>query len=671
LVVFGSEDRDVVGIEAWEYKSQEPDNPWYPLPRDYGELDTGGKRQARLAALRRQDTPMRFVAAWDLFRRLYLVMADKTVSFYKRYAPSPPFHYEIIRDIGRYGRNVFGAPRGFGKSVVVGMEVPLFVSVTRQRFSTAVCLATDAMVEGRLEALQEQFEENSALIDDWGPMKATGRKRVWTKHRMALSNGSTVMGIGVMGRKRGARPDMFILDDPETDDNKVGEASVGIKREKFEQLLFSVVIPMLEKGSVMEWIGTIIDKQSFLHYALTSGDRRFEYWNKRNFMAGDPESDDPQRGRMLWPSKWDKETLRYRKAEIGNAAYYREYMGEVMDETDRPLRVVPALNHYGVEPDPVYLTEPLRSTAPVKWFAREYGASPALKAVSQEARDLFSKLFIMMTVDVCKNVSVHGDYHAVVVSGVDTDNCLWVLDVWVGRGTQTILLNMIFGMGIKWMPRIIGIESVGAQIAVVEAAKTMLIERGIEVGGTPPVPKPGSKVEVVWTPRVLGVDYTDSPNRAKKSARILTLEWRFARGKIKFPGTFLGDGSWRVLMGQIEDFTPGMELLTHDDALDTLAMTQYVAHGRGAEGPALPPVQSLARQIAGNNVIIVPGVSILSGTDACEWDMEVVKALADSAWRARTAQGPQMPPRPRYVTGREQAGGKARSMIDYLKSTVG
>jgi len=58
------------------------DNPWYPLPKDYPELTPEGQKQARLAALRRQDTPLEFVAAWDLFRRLYLMTTEPGV-FYR------------------------------------------------------------------------------------------------------------------------------------------------------------------------------------------------------------------------------------------------------------------------------------------------------------------------------------------------------------------------------------------------------------------------------------------------------------------------------------------------------------------------------------------------------------------------------------------------------------
>lgn len=185
----------------------------YPLCRDYAELTLDGQRQARLAVLHRQDTPQHLCEAWDFFRKIYLAGVGKL--FYKNgFEESPDFHFQMVSDLGEYARNAIAAPRGSAKSTVIGLEIPLLLGLTRPHYEMSLGLATDRLVEERFDKLIQQFVENELILQDFGEMKPPRGRKIWNHHQLSLLNGAVIKGLSVMGRKRGGRPRLFILDDP-------------------------------------------------------------------------------------------------------------------------------------------------------------------------------------------------------------------------------------------------------------------------------------------------------------------------------------------------------------------------------------------------------------------------------------------------------------------------
>jgi hypothetical protein len=548
-----------------QYRMLEPDNPWHPLPRDYPQLTADGQRQARLWALSQQDTPHKFVAAWDLFRRLYLQTTEPGF-FYHNFAPSPDLHYELIYYAAKYARNLVGAPRGFAKSVVIGTELPMLLALTRPRLRIAMGLATDKLVEERFDQLMIQFSENPFIREDFGLQKGGRGGRVWNRHMLHMANGTKISGFSVTGRKRGARPDVFILDDPEHDPDTEGGAE--IMRDKFEVFLFKQVIPMLEKGSAAYWIGTIIGRRSFLAHACYGDDQRFKYWNRMVYAA---EGIDEQTGskKLLWETKWDEEMLEVRRREIGEANYASEYLNTLSSPQDKVLQVDERLNEYTVEGSwEEFIRNPLSSQQMVRYWAINR-KTRALEERREKAGELFTKMYRIMTHDPAKGLQSHHDYSCLAVMGFDRDNVLWVLDMWMGRAKELTIQRQIWSMGLRWMPKLIGIESVAKQISLVDSANTFLQNQLAESAG------------IAWSPRVVGVDYSRTDKDKTKADRISTLEWRFPTGCIKYPAHRKEHWPFNQLYLQTENFTYDLGLLPFDDAIDSVAMSHYVIHNRG------------------------------------------------------------------------------------------
>ena len=611
--------------------------PFWPLPADYESLTKDGQQKARVTTLRKQNTPMEFVTAWDLFRRLYLLTTDPGF-FYHDFYPSPPFHYEAIYDCAKYARNIMAAPRGFAKSIVIGTELPLFLLLTRPHYRIVLSLATDKMIEARFDSLMTQLTENNFILHDFGQLKPKRGDAIWNRHHIQLTTGSMMQGFSIMGRKRGARPDMFILDDPEYDESSDSEESSQLLREKFEVFLFRQTIPMLEKNSSIFWIGTMIGRRSFLYHACFGEDKRFNFWNRKVFQSTSPDLVNPSKVQVLWDGKWDAQTLAIRKLEMGNSAFQAEFQNDPTSVEERTLKIDRLKNEYLIEDfeDETYKNNPLES--PVIMQAHKF--NPTTKQwdlYKVPAKDFYKQLYRIITFDPARGLGLHNDYSCITVMGFDKENCLWLLDMWMGRAKESVLLNTIYKLGIKWQPRVLGIESIAMQIQIVDSMKILLEER--RSGG--------------WQPKVMPVDYTKSTKRRTKADRIATLEWRFNAGKVKYPNHLKDKWPFRELYSQTLDFTYDMALLRFDDAIDSVAMAHYVVHSRGIQSFPSTRETTLADKIRAGQ-LTEHGVPILSGINAEEIDRETLQVIIDSRFKAgEDGHGRERPlTRPPYIIRR-------------------
>ena len=577
------------------------------MPHDYGELSEGAQRQARLAILADQTTPERLVRAWDLFRKLYLRTTPDGF-FYDAFNPSPPFHYELVGDVGRYARNAFAAPRGFAKSTVIGTELILLLALTRPYFKIALGLATDKLIEARFDKLMTQFIENPFILNDFGEQKPAKGHGIWNRHHLHMINGTEIQGFSVTGRKRGARPHLFILDDPESDPDSDSETSAMVLIDKFERLLFRQIIPMLRKGSAITWIGTVINAKCFLHYACYNDeDTRFRAWNRKVFTAGLSE------GKALWAEEWSLEDLEARKEEIGSAAFAAEYENKPATEQDRLLTVNPERNEYVLAEDAVKDPDVPLSDEEGMIIWHEKNTEGLWEKKTASRKELFGKMFKIITFDYASGLSQHHDYSCALVLGFDRKNTLWVLDGWMGRGKRPTLLTNIYRLGAKWLTKVIGIEAIGLQIELVDA-----MEEYLEKANQDPER---------WHPKVMPVKY---PVNTTKANRIAGLEWRFSTGRVKYPRHLANDWPFRQLYAQTESFTYDLALLRFDDAIDTLAMSQYVVHAKGVTIPEPLREMSLSDRIRQNKPLVA-GVPLISGLGSEDLKGEVLQAIVDKS----------------------------------------
>jgi hypothetical protein len=585
----------------------------WPLPRDYEDLNYEAKQQARLAVLQDQSTPEKFVVAWDFFRRVYLGGAGKL--FYKNgFQESPEFHYDMIYDLGFHARNATAAPRGSAKSTVIGIEAPLLISLTRSHYEITLGLATDRLVEDRFDKLIQQYTENELILEDFGEMKPPRGHKIWNHHQLSLLNGAVVRGLSVMGKKRGGRPRLFILDDPENDPDSESQAAAQAVIEKFEMILFKQIIPMLESGSSIYWVGTLINRRSFLYHATTGDDPRFDFWNRKVLKAIAYDKHDKNKVYVLWPEKWPRNVLEARRGEIGDSAFASEYCNEPVSEQDRILIIDPRKNEYTVDGEFDW-KNPLSHKGLIKWNERILEPGRRIYVENEKPfNELVAPMFRILTFDYGGGLGQYNDYSCIAILGFDTFNTLWILDMWLGRAKDATLMNLIYEKGLAWRPRILGIEAVSIQMSFAEAVQEYMTEME-------------SQQEHPWRARVFPVTY---PSKVTKPQRIAALEWRFRPGRIKYPAHLAAQWPFNQLYQQTEDFTLDLALLPHDDAIDTIAMSGYVVKNRGGKFVKERTQPSLLERVR-RDMPIVEGTPLLSGIASHQITEEMMDILSKRA----------------------------------------
>ena len=524
------------------------------------------------------------------FRNWYLIPME---GYYKKHTPSPPFHYEMVSDMNQYAMNLYGAPRGFAKSYVIGADACLYLLYTIPHFDIAQCLSVQRMIPKTSSRVMSQIEQNPYLLADFGPMKSTGRGgESWSKFYFQLKNGSSMEFFSTEGRKRGARPDLFVLDDPEFDTDKEETSTALI--ESFQTILFKQIIPMLRKGSRLFWIGTVISRRTNIYLAQSGEDKRFAGWNIKILPACKIDDKDNFTD-LLWPEEWGAKDLKKRREDIGEANFASEYLNSPTSEQARLLEYDYIRNTYQLSDDLLDTDFPLaveenRGTIKYSLLNEQTGQ---YESVKESYRKWLHSLFRVILVDFAYTMAVTSDFHVVATVGFCRKDIMWLLELWVGKTIPSVLHTEIIKQGVKWQAHQVAPESPPVQYRLVQEAAESIQE---------------AANATKWYPKVIPPTY---PKDTPKAVRIAqALEWRFARGRIKLPS---GDGfntqQYRMMLAQINDFTMDLALLTHDDIIDALAMGGYIKRKSGVPQKIVPTKDSYQDMLAKGHTTI-PGTNI-------------------------------------------------------------
>lgn len=593
------------------------------LPKDYYSLTSEGKRLARVAACTNRQTPEKAMLAWHFFRSYYL--NHPQAFFYKATCPSPPFHYEMISFMVKHRLNAIAAPRGTSKSTVIGVEYPLLelLAPSIPGIEIGLVLAKDAFVETRFNQIMGQIDRNPRIKEDFGIQRPTKGDGMWNRHFLELNNRSRMVGFSVDGRKRGARPDLIIVDDPEFDPDE--GTNVAVVNADLEAMLKREVMGMLMPHSKLFWIGTLLHARSFLYDILRSGKPEYANWNKKIYTAA---ASPDELTDLLWPERLSKEFLLEQLAVMGKGAWLSEYFNDPRSDAEPILMLDEVNTEYHLVGDPPGVTpdkeiNPLGSRQEVRYHDVTTDLMGRVAVTEKVAPfgEVVSGLARYMTVDYASSLDRRHDYSAMVVWGLDSKNTLWILDAWQGRVRANDLIKQIWTLGKKWAIRTVGIEAVSVQDEIRQQVSDfmgLLAQTG------------------EWTPRVRPIRY---PIGNDKPTRIEGLEWRFQRGRLKFPSWRKRGGADAMvqLAAQIRDFTPDLSRLPHDDLIDALAMAHYLVHTGGRPVPVKTVGTSIEDRMMSGEMHLkdFPGISLASCMSSSDWTPAMVQAMEENAGQFR------------------------------------
>lgn len=209
-----------------------------------------------------------------------------------------------------------------------------------------------------------QLKLNDKLREDFGELlhvKAT-MNELDNKYEFITSSGTKVeakgLGTQVRGLRHGStRPDLFILDDIESDESTSTPEQIAKAKAWFNESM----MPALDKNGIIIYLGTILCYGSLLHYvleerkdfesrkfaAIKSFAKRKDLWDKWReiYREDSPDAADNARkfyekhekemlggAEILWPGYWTYYDLIVLREENGIKAFNQEYQNNPTDE---------------------------------------------------------------------------------------------------------------------------------------------------------------------------------------------------------------------------------------------------------------------------------------------------------------------------------------------------
>ena len=202
--------------------------------------------------------------------------------------PSPEFHRELdaiwqqgvlkgrypltaadTKTISRLPgvRRAVAAPRGHAKSTNLTFKGTMHSTLYGYKHYPIIISDSSEQAEGFLDNIRVEFEENTAILEDFGPLAGS----VWRSNVLVTKTNIKIEAIGsgkkIRGRKhRNWRPDLIILDDVETDEN----VRTPEQRKKLKDWFDKAVSKCGDDYTDIVYIGTLLHYDSLLAKTLAN-----------------------------------------------------------------------------------------------------------------------------------------------------------------------------------------------------------------------------------------------------------------------------------------------------------------------------------------------------------------------------------------------------------------
>lgn len=246
-------------------------------------------------------------------------------------APFADFHKEIVRDFISEENVAVAAPRGHGKSTLVGQGLVIW-EIVNKRFKYGVYTSQnhEKSIEF-LEPIRHEIKTNKRLnfVYPFLQIKELATDND-NKDRQdmfdisgvrirALSFDKNIRGMKYLNQ----RPDRIWLDDIEEDQRVINPEL----RRKDKDKLNKQIIPSLdiETGRI-KYVGTILHHNSLLVNKL-------QLWNGKTYRACELDEDgNVIEETILFPEMFTKERLDKKKHDIGTPSFQSEYLNQPVDD---------------------------------------------------------------------------------------------------------------------------------------------------------------------------------------------------------------------------------------------------------------------------------------------------------------------------------------------------
>ena len=257
-------------------------------------------------------------------------------------------------------RRVVAAPRGHAKSTNLTFKGTMHAVLYEYKHYPILISDSSEQAEGFLDNIRVEFEENPAIIEDFGFLPG----KVWRGNVLVTKSNIKLEAIGsgkkIRGRKhRNWRPDLIILDDVENDEN----VRTPDQRGKLDNWFKKAVSKAGDDYTDIIYIGTLLHYDSLLantlknpayraikYKAVISFSEADALWQQWTEIYTDLANDDREREaleffrqhqaamlagtKVLWEEKLSYYDLMVMRVSEGESAFNSEMQNEPINPDD-------------------------------------------------------------------------------------------------------------------------------------------------------------------------------------------------------------------------------------------------------------------------------------------------------------------------------------------------
>jgi len=320
------------------------------------------------------------------------------------------FHKEWIELFEKHKFVVLLAPRGFGKTTIVGGYI-IWRIVRDPDIRILIVTINQNKANEMMTFIQHHLEKNEKLIEIFGEQKGTGE---WSRNQLRVKRQGisgvahkepTLEVLGVESKMISGHYDLIVLDDITDLQNSRTEH----RRRELQDWYSHILLPMLLPNGQIIDIGTRFH-QNDIHGFLMS---KPSYVSKvYKAIINEKEK------KVLWPERFPYEKLVEIREQIGRAVFAMQFQNEFISSEDAVIKY--------------------------DWL-RFYDEAP-------------QGLRRFMGVDMSAGDS-KGDYFVIVIIGISENGDIYVLDMIRTHATLFRQFDLIRELAEKWEPIKIGIEA--------------------------------------------------------------------------------------------------------------------------------------------------------------------------------------------------------------------
>lgn len=223
-------------------------------------------------------------------------------------------HYQEWKELTETKSRILAeAPRGSHKTYFFCLAYPLWKIINGK---TDILMVSDSEGQARknLRILREAVEQNPKLI----PLRPS-TKELWGTDICQFPNGTVANTMGFGSSKRGEHPLLMLLDDLESEHNKM-------TREDKNRMMWAVLVGMAMNETQLLISGTPFEFGDLLEQAAAkedpdNGKKLYAHWRKPVLVNGVNQ----------YPDIWTDEQLRLKQIEMGTIDFAREMLLERID----------------------------------------------------------------------------------------------------------------------------------------------------------------------------------------------------------------------------------------------------------------------------------------------------------------------------------------------------